>query len=900
MDFSITDYLGFSNSVFVADIDNTLPLVKRHYVRQAKELLFGIDKIHFLGEHPAVYFKSVPNFETIVLRELTKVHKSIWNQGKAPFLFVESPTEIRVYNGFEKPIYPKDAQQQLESLELFKAEKTDAKALTELKRIFGAVSIETGDFWAKKEHADKIKFKTRVEQALIDNLKETRRRLIAMDLHIEIIHDILLRSLFLLYLEDRKATDSTFYQTYQPNATSFFDILNDVYATYSIFKKLEVVFNGNLCPISEKEPDKVHQKHLDLIKTCFWSKTKQDDPQSVLFDWRIFDFSIIPIELISGIYEDFLSNEDGKDHQSQTGAFYTPRPLAEFILNKVLPYPSVQDTKYDLKVLDPTCGSGIFLVESLNRLLDRWEFANAPKKLDFNIICNMVKNNIFGIEQSKEAIKVAAFSLYLAMLNRLDPKKLWQNGKFPYLIYDPENTVSKKQGYNLFRMSTFDNGLFEKIEYDLIVGNPPFKRGHLSKEVSQYLKKYNFAQKAILAFLHRATTLCPKGNIALVCGIKPLLFNTGNLYQNFRDFLFEKTNVTEIYNFAILRKVPKEEGGSLFGTASAPTGIVFYSNVFSEKQSNRILYCAPKSIVKHRFMNGLAIDATDIKYLPRDTCKKPNSTIWKTAMWGTERDFSLIAHLQSYKSLADTFKEKGWDKNAGVGFRDASVSLSKHINTEIAKIPFIAAEKIERYYTSISNSEKNINTTFYRTGHLLSYQKPHLLLKTGQSDKKFCASFLDYDCSFKEAMYGIHIRDNENALKLLTAFFNSQLVTYILFLTTTSWGIEREQVKSNEMLNLPDLCFSLPKAQQDAIIACMDEIIVIKKQNLPIYNIDKIEKRIDNLFYEGLNLTDKDIVLIEDLIDLTLDGFQNRKESIAFHPTIALEMRTYSQYLSNA
>jgi hypothetical protein len=56
MDFSIMDYLGFSNSVFVADVDNTLPLVKRHYVRQAKELLFDIDKIHFLGEHPAVYF----------------------------------------------------------------------------------------------------------------------------------------------------------------------------------------------------------------------------------------------------------------------------------------------------------------------------------------------------------------------------------------------------------------------------------------------------------------------------------------------------------------------------------------------------------------------------------------------------------------------------------------------------------------------------------------------------------------------------------------------------------------------------------------------------------------------------------------------------------------------------
>ncbi len=660
---------------------------------------------------------------------------------------------------------------------------------------------------------------------------------------------------------------------------------------------MEVVFNGNLCPISENEPDKVHQKHLDLIKTCFWSKTKQDDHQSVLFDWRIFDFSIIPIELISGIYEDFLSNEDGKDHQSQTGAFYTPRPLAEFILNKVLPYPSVQDAKYNLKVLDPTCGSGIFLVESLNRLLDRWEFANAPKKLDFNTICNMVKNNIFGIEQSKEAIKVAAFSLYLAMLNRLDPKKLWQNGKFPYLIYDPENTNSKKQGYNLFRMSTFDVGLFEKIEYDLIVGNPPFKRRHLDNDVRQYLKKYNFAQEAILAFLHRATTFCPQGNIALVCGINPLLFNTGKLYQNFRDFLFEKTNVTEIYNFAILRKVPKEEDGSLFGTASAPTGIVFYNNVFSEKQSNRILYCAPKSIVKHRFMNGLAIDATDIKYLPREACKKPNATIWKTAMWGTERDFSLIAHLQSYKILADTFKEKGWDKNAGVGFQTATPIK---LNSEISKIPFIAADKVERYYTPVHNCDTILDTVFYRTGNLTAYKKPHLLIKAGQENKEFCSSFLDYDCSFKKTIYGIHIEQGENELKLLSAFLNAQLATYILFLTTASWGIEREEVKPNEVLNLPDLCFSLPKVQQDAIIACMDEIIAIKKQNLPIYNIDKIEKRTDNLFYEGLNLTDKDIVLIEDLIDLTLDGFQNRKESIAFHPTIALEMRTYSQYLSNA
>ena len=100
-----------------------------------------------------------------------------------------------------------------------------------------------------------------------------------------------------------------------------------------------------------------------------------------------------------------------------------------------------------------------------------------------------------------------------------------------------------------------------------------------------------------------------------------------------------------------------------------------------------------------------------------------------------------------------------------------------------------------------------------------------------------------------------------------------------MFLTSSNWGIEREILNSTEVLNLPDLCFSLPEDKKEAIVACMDEIIAIKKQNLIHYNIEAIEKKIDTLFYEALKLSSNDIVLIEDLINLTLDGFQNRKES---------------------
>ncbi len=252
-DFSVIDDLDFSLGVCDLESNDLQSPVKRHYVRQATDLLYGIDKIHFAGEDPSVYFKSVPNFQPDVLKDLAKVQKSIWNQGKVPFLYVESPTEIRIYNGFEKPINPNDTHQNITSLELFKAFKNDEKALIELKNVFSAISIETGDFWKKNEYANKIKFKTRVEQTLINNLKDTRNKLIKEGLEVGIIHDILLRSLFLLYLEDRKATDPVFYQKYKPNAQSFFDILDDIEATYGIFEKLEIAFNGNLCPVTENE-----------------------------------------------------------------------------------------------------------------------------------------------------------------------------------------------------------------------------------------------------------------------------------------------------------------------------------------------------------------------------------------------------------------------------------------------------------------------------------------------------------------------------------------------------------------------------------------------------------------------------------------------------------------------
>jgi hypothetical protein len=881
----IIDILDFTQgAVEVESGGQGLSVLKQHYLKAARDNDFRVDAVYFSGEFPSVYFKKVPDFQPEVLREILEVQRKIWNQDKVPFLYVESPLEIRVYNCFEKP---RKTENEISELLLLKSEKRVEQDLKELERVFHKISIETGNFWKQDEYALKVKNDTRVDRALIESLKETRRILHKQGkgLPLEVIHDLLLRSLFLLYLEDRGATDAELYEGHK----DYFEVLADLESTYRVFGKLEKSFNGNLSPVTEKEREMVTPGHLGEIRNGFWSG------RTLFFGWRFFDFKIIPIQLISEIYEHFLTEEIGTAKKNASGTFYTPHPLAEFVLNEVLPHAADGDNKSNLKILDPTCGSGIFLVESLNRLLDRWEMANSKKELTFEVVSQIATDNIFGIEKQKEAIKVAAFSIYLAMLDRLEPKTLWQNKRFPYLIHDPEIKDEKKQGKNLFRMSSLDSGPFEDIGYDIVVGNPPFGGRKVEKDVRAYLAKEGFGNETVEAFLHRATQLCPEGKIALISTSK-VLFNTGSNHQNFRRFLFNDCYVDKVYNFSILRRVPQNRGRNLFSSTVRPVSVFIYSKQWPEQPSETLMYCAPSTAIKNRIIDGIAIDPTDVKYLPREECQKPDTKIWKVAMWGTERDFGLVQRFLKMPSLAQFIDMKRWEK--GVGFRLPSTLSEPKPDEEIKKLPYLDARKVSRYYTLKENTGKVDYDLFKRFGNKLVYSNPHILIKEGQKNRRFCASFSDFDCSFQDSVYAIQSNE-EGSLKLLTAYLNSQLAFYLMFLTTADWGVERERVKPNEILDLPDLCFSLPEETKQKIAGHVDEIIQIRKNEFIHVEpkIAAIEQKIETSLWEALDLSDTDKVLIEDLLEYQLDSFQSGQKSKAYRPCNLDDSRAYAQHL---
>lgn len=890
--FDFKTALGLNRCISCADLSSLILTDDQRIVcEQVKD--FGIDEIYFSTDenksYPAVFLKKVSQFDVDTLSSIVRIHKCIWNYQKVLFLYVYNDVEIRIYNCTEKPfVIHKDTNfdKELERIELQRVNKQDQIALSKLVAIFSSIAVDTGIVWTLPEAIEireKINQQKRVDKYLVDSLTKATRDLQELDLtDITIIHKIILRSLFLLYLEDRGATDKEFYNTIKTNAKTYFDILGDVDATYRLFARLEEQFNGNVFAVAEGERNNIELKHLEIIRKCFINGYEGNGQGELFPEWRLFDFNIIQIELISEIYERFLAETDEKKKKN-AGAFYTPPSLVTLILDEVLPI-GKKFTDYNVKILDPACGSGIFLVESYKRLLKRYENAHNIKLTDFDTLNKILKDNIYGIEQNDQAIIVAAFSLYLALVDNLDPKTLWISIKLPCLINDP-NIPEKKCGNNLFCRDTIaQNEEIESIQFDLVVGNPPFGTENKSKGVvlSESIRKYcnqnGFAKEMVLPFLHKAVRFAPHGKIALIFNAK-VLTNTGRTYQNFRKWLLKDCYVERIYNFSTLRNVPKNFGGQLFGSAIGPICIAFYQKEVPVSPSDRIVYYAPKTYIKSNILEGIVIDSIDVKYLPREVCQDVDSKIWKIAMWGGNKDLDYLQlGDKSHSKLCDYLDEN--DYIYGVGFETSNPT--KKINATIKSLPIHTPNLIDLYSTDIP--PRTIKTdSFRRLGMVDIYQRHHVIINEGiatiNNRSQLKVSYIDYSSAYTKGIVGIASRNNnDDMLKIITLFLNSTYALYYAFMATSSWGIERDVVKHNELFQIRFLLDDITDEEKMILLGFYNQIIKTKEQ---LRDINPIRRQIDNFILR--KLTNEERILIEQAV-LNIDLFKNQGRSDALLP----------------
>ena len=263
------DLIGLNKAISTTSKSNLLSESKSIVLNQAKE--FGVDAVYFNTDEndnsfPAVFLKKIDSFDTSSLHEIADTQKKAWNFKKVLFLYVYSDTEIRIYNCSEKPIVITknniDFDKELKKIEIKTYKFSDKEQLKELNRLFSTIAIDTGIIWTLEEALfirNKINLQRRVDKYLVDSLVNTTKQLEEQGLEINFIHKIILRSLFLLYLEDRKATDENFYSKIKNGAKSYFDILNDVESTYDLFNKLEEHFNGNVFTLENGENISISQ-----------------------------------------------------------------------------------------------------------------------------------------------------------------------------------------------------------------------------------------------------------------------------------------------------------------------------------------------------------------------------------------------------------------------------------------------------------------------------------------------------------------------------------------------------------------------------------------------------------------------------------------------------------------
>jgi type I restriction-modification system DNA methylase subunit len=873
----------------------------------------GVDRVHYSGNLPAVFFKEVKNFEPNTLKEIAKLQKQIWNNSSVVFLYVTSLAEIRIYNCNEKPVFSKDNQELQQNLDkklIESCTKNDKEKLKKIHHIFSAIAVDSGSIWTSEaDYAKKIKLQTKVDTYLVKSLIELAEKLTKSIENEEIIHSLLMRSIFIMYLQDRNAIPQVIWDEVGNN--DFLNILDDHSKTYKLFEIISNNFNGNAFPLIENEKNTVLKEHLEHLKHCLTDGDIKTEQQKLFDDWRLFDFSLIRIEMLSEIYENFLEKFN-PDKQRKTGTYYTPPSLVELVLNNILPE---NENEYNKKILDPACGSGIFLAMAYKRIVNRWKRAT-NKEPDFTTLSKLLTDNIYGVEIDKKSIKVAAFSLYLSMLDLLDPKDVWldDDKMFPYLIYDEEsNHPDDKKGSNLFRTDTIkENGKFEKIKYDLIIGNPPFGTTELEKNIQKYCSDHSFDKQYVIPFIHKSAGLANNGKVALLFNTK-ILTNNKATAQNFRKWLFNSNYVEKIYNLSILRKAPKNFGGQLFSSATVPVSIVFFQKELPEKGENTIEYWAPTTFIKNHIAEGVVVDSTDIKYLPRKICQEAESKIWKIAQWGTMGDYYLIQKFLRKNSITEIVHPD----NNGVGFQLIDSTTKKPIaNKFLKEMPFILPEEIECYKTPIeqTNDINNCIKTkaskeyyekyygqddlpmidvFRRIGKQNTFKSPHILIKEGLKRNKICASYFDYDCSFNSKVFGIHHQDS-SLLKALTCYINSSISSYFLFMHSASWGIEREEIKPNDIKQLP----LIPNTIIEALNKHLDNIettVFSDNQNYSIINL------IDELIFESFDLTVKEKTLIKDFILFKHDLFFKGQNSIALHPIAPQKPETipYAKMLCN-
>lgn len=376
------------------------------------------------------------------------------------------------------------------------------------------------------------------------------------------------------------------------------ETLNDII----IFLLIELIWESNkyskdLLPLcTAKEIDK---KDYIKIKKIL----KNNVPQNFL---KMDTF-------IPKIYEYLTRKKDNWDKHS---IYYTPEWIVKYMIDKYIGYNiSKKDNIFNIKILEPACGCGIFLIHTFDVLYD-W-FKNNTLLADDEIIRIIVENILYGIDIDKRAIELSKTILIMKSLSKLKRKEV-------------------KLNFNLYINDYLRETPIDNMKFDYIIGNPPYleNRGINKYYNKKYLKKKYSTAKGRFdiysLFIEKSINLLQdRGRLSFILPAT-ILYN--NNFTVTRRLILNTTSIYEIINLGEKIFTDVDMNMSIItvdkNNDKDNSNKINCKNISNSKNKKKDLYVEnykriPQYYYKNLLNNIFDIDSSKVIFMLRERIFKP-------------------------------------------------------------------------------------------------------------------------------------------------------------------------------------------------------------------------------------------------------------------------------------
>lgn len=596
--------------------------------------------------------------------------------GKAPVVILTDFEEFRVFNVMKAPVYDNPNRELLPKYSMLYTDYINNWDL--LWDTFSKSAVGNGSLEALRGKLDKntktmdvdfLEQMTGWRETLARNIAIRNKELRVEELN-EAVQRILDRFLFIRNLEDREIEPENLLLEKTKCTDGIYKSI------IPIFRNLDNVYNGLL-----------FKKHFSE-ELIIDDKTIKDIIKNMCYPISPFQFDVIEPEILGRIYEKFLGSKIRltENHQAKVeekievrkagGVYYTPEYIVNYIVEntvgKKIEGLTPEEIK-NIKIVDPACGSGSFLLGAYSYILayhENWYLAHKSDKSyknDFYITKggelkvnldkrgDILRNNLFGVDIDQEATEVAIMSLYLKMLDDGFDK----GAKDLFFIKGhvlPDMTNNIKCGNSLIGTDYFDGRLefthdeFIKIKpfdwdkefadvfknggFDCVIGNPPWGASLTDSELAYLKKKHkDIIVRMIDTFMYFVDSSIGIMRINANFGmILPdvILYQTDN--EKLRMSIINNTTIKNIINL-----------GNVFEKVTRPTAIIVYSK--TNNSNNEISVC-DLSITKKEDKSFHIFDKSNFINIKQDSLKENAGLIFIT---NNPEQYLLIKKINNNK-----------------------------------------------------------------------------------------------------------------------------------------------------------------------------------------------------------------------------------------------------------